>query len=74
MTFAAGMSCEGLKPVCAIYSTFLQRGFDQLIHDVCIQNLNVSFVSIAAALPAATAQRITDFWISRICAAFRTSS
>lgn len=43
VTFAAGLSCEGLKPVCAIYSTFLQRGFDQLIHDVCIQNLNVKF-------------------------------
>ena len=43
VTFAAGMSCEGLTPVCAIYSTFLQRGFDQLIHDVCIQNLNVKF-------------------------------
>jgi 1-deoxy-D-xylulose-5-phosphate synthase len=43
VTFAAGMSCEGLKPVCAIYSTFLQRGFDQLIHDVCIQDLNVKF-------------------------------
>ena len=43
VTFAAGMSVEGLKPVCAIYSTFLQRGFDQLVHDVCIQNLNVKF-------------------------------
>ena len=43
VTFAAGLSCEGLKPVCAIYSTFLQRGFDQLVHDVCIQNLNVKF-------------------------------
>jgi 1-deoxy-D-xylulose-5-phosphate synthase len=43
VTFAAGMSCEGLKPVCAIYSTFLQRGFDQVIHDVCIQDLNVKF-------------------------------
>ena len=43
VTFAAGMSCEGLKPVCAIYSTFLQRAFDQLVHDVCIQNLNVKF-------------------------------
>jgi 1-deoxy-D-xylulose-5-phosphate synthase len=43
VTFAAGLSCEGLTPVCAIYSTFLQRGFDQLIHDVCIQNLNVKF-------------------------------
>jgi 1-deoxy-D-xylulose-5-phosphate synthase len=37
------MSTEGLKPVCAIYSTFLQRGFDQLVHDVCIQDLNVKF-------------------------------
>src|SRR2546427_922674 len=43
VTFAAGLSVEGLKPVCAIYSTFLQRAFDQLIHDVCIQNLNVKF-------------------------------
>ncbi len=43
VTFAAGLSCEGLKPVCAIYSTFLQRAYDQLIHDVCIQNLNVKF-------------------------------
>jgi 1-deoxy-D-xylulose-5-phosphate synthase len=43
VTFAAGMSTEGLKPVCAIYSTFLQRAFDQIIHDVCLQNLNVKF-------------------------------
>jgi len=39
VTFAAGLACEGLKPVLAIYSTFLQRGYDQLIHDVAIQNL-----------------------------------
>jgi len=43
VTFAAGLACEGLKPVCAIYSTFLQRAFDQVVHDVCIQNLNVKF-------------------------------
>ena len=43
ITFAAGMSTEGLKPVCAIYSTFLQRAFDQIVHDVCLQNLNVKF-------------------------------
>ena len=43
VTFAAGLSCEGLKPVCAIYSTFLQRAFDQVVHDVCIQDLNVKF-------------------------------
>jgi 1-deoxy-D-xylulose-5-phosphate synthase len=43
VTFAAGLSCEGLKPVCAIYSTFLQRAFDQVVHDVCLQDLNVKF-------------------------------
>ena len=43
VTVAAGMACEGIKPVVAIYSTFLQRGYDQLIHDVCIQNLPVVF-------------------------------
>ena len=43
VTLAAGLACEGLKPVCAIYSTFLQRGYDQLIHDVAIQNLPVTF-------------------------------
>jgi 1-deoxy-D-xylulose-5-phosphate synthase len=44
VTMAAGMACEGLKPVCAIYSTFLQRAFDQIIHDVALQELNVFFV------------------------------
>jgi len=43
VTFAAGLACEGLRPVVAIYSTFLQRGYDQLIHDVAIQNLPVAF-------------------------------
>ena len=43
VTFAAGVACEGMKPVVAIYSTFLQRGYDQLIHDVAIQNLPVTF-------------------------------
>ena len=43
VTFAAGLACEGLKPVVAIYSTFLQRAYDQLIHDVAIQNLPVVF-------------------------------
>ena len=43
VTLAAGMACEGMRPVCAIYSTFLQRAFDQIIHDVCIQNLPVFF-------------------------------
>jgi 1-deoxy-D-xylulose-5-phosphate synthase len=43
LTFAAGLACEGQKPVVAIYSTFLQRAYDQLIHDICIQNLPVVF-------------------------------
>ena len=44
ITFAAGMAAEGLRPVTAIYSTFLQRGYDQILHDVCYQNLPVVFV------------------------------
>ncbi|HOX45033.1 MAG TPA: 1-deoxy-D-xylulose-5-phosphate synthase [Myxococcota bacterium] len=44
VTFAAGLACEGRRPVVAIYSTFLQRGFDQLVHDVCLQRLPVVFV------------------------------
>lgn len=43
VTLAAGLACEGLRPVCAIYSTFLQRGYDQLVHDVALQNLPVLF-------------------------------
>jgi len=44
VTFAAGMACEGLKPFCCIYSTFMQRGYDQVVHDVAIQNLPVRFM------------------------------
>ncbi len=43
LTLAAGMACDGLKPVVAVYSTFLQRGYDQLIHDIALQNLDVTF-------------------------------
>ena len=43
VTFAAGLACEGMRPVVAIYSTFLQRAYDQVIHDVCVQNLPVTF-------------------------------
>ena len=50
VTFAAGLACEGLKPVVAIYSTFLQRAYDQLIHDVAIQNLPVVFALDRAGL------------------------
>ncbi|HTQ73509.1 MAG TPA: 1-deoxy-D-xylulose-5-phosphate synthase [Burkholderiales bacterium] len=50
VTFAAGLACEGMRPVLAIYSTFLQRGYDQLIHDVCIQNLPILFALDRAGL------------------------
>jgi len=53
VTMAAGMACEGLKPVVAIYSTFLQRAFDQLIHDVGIQDLPVTFVLDRAGIVGA---------------------
>jgi 1-deoxy-D-xylulose-5-phosphate synthase len=53
VTFCAGMACEGLKPVAAIYSTFLQRGFDQVIHDVCLQDLNVTFAMDRAGIVGA---------------------
>jgi 1-deoxy-D-xylulose-5-phosphate synthase len=53
VTFAAGLACEGLKPVVAIYSTFLQRAYDQLIHDVAIQNLPVMFALDRAGLVGA---------------------
>ena len=53
VTFAAGLACEGLKPVVAIYSTFLQRGYDQLVHDVALQNLPVVFALDRAGLVGA---------------------
>ncbi len=53
VTFAGGLACEGLKPVVAIYSTFLQRGYDQLIHDVALQNLPVTFALDRAGLVGA---------------------
>ena len=53
VTFGAGLACEGLKPVVAIYSTFLQRGYDQLIHDVALQNLDVTFALDRAGLVGA---------------------
>jgi len=53
VTFAAGMACEGLKPAVAIYSTFLQRGYDQLIHDVALQNLPVVFALDRAGIVGA---------------------
>ena len=64
VTFAAGLATEGLKPVCAIYSTFLQRAYDQIVHDVCVQNLDVTFVLDRAGLvgaDGATHQGLFDF-------------
>lgn len=53
LTFAAGLACEGLKPVVAIYSTFLQRAFDQLVHDIALQNLDVTLAVDRAGLVGA---------------------
>ncbi|NQZ95911.1 MAG: 1-deoxy-D-xylulose-5-phosphate synthase [Myxococcales bacterium] len=53
VTFAAGLATEGMKPVAAIYSTFLQRAYDQVVHDVCIQNLDVTFALDRAGLVGA---------------------
>ncbi|WP_103035816.1 1-deoxy-D-xylulose-5-phosphate synthase [Castellaniella caeni] len=53
VTFAAGLACEGCKPVVAIYSTFLQRGYDQFIHDVALQNLDVTFALDRAGIVGA---------------------
>jgi len=53
VTFAAGLACEGMKPVVAIYSTFLQRGYDQLVHDVALQNLPVMFALDRAGIVGA---------------------
>jgi 1-deoxy-D-xylulose-5-phosphate synthase len=64
VTFAAGLASEGMKPVPAIYSTFLQRAFDQVVHDVCLQNLDVTFALDRAGLvgaDGATHQGLYDF-------------
>jgi 1-deoxy-D-xylulose-5-phosphate synthase len=53
VTFAAGLATQGMRPVVAIYSTFLQRGFDQVLHDVCLQNLPVTFAMDRAGLVGA---------------------
>ncbi|HXF42360.1 MAG TPA: 1-deoxy-D-xylulose-5-phosphate synthase [Pyrinomonadaceae bacterium] len=53
ITFCGGMACEGLKPVAAIYSTFLQRAFDQVIHDICLQNLDVTIAMDRAGIVGA---------------------
>ncbi|MBJ20365.1 MAG: 1-deoxy-D-xylulose-5-phosphate synthase [bacterium] len=69
ITFAAGLAAEGMKPVAAIYSTFLQRAFDQVVHDVCLQNLDVTFALDRAGLvgaDGATHQGLLDFGYFRM--------
>ncbi len=64
VTFAAGLATEGMKPVAAIYSTFLQRAYDQVVHDVCLQNLDVTFALDRAGLvgaDGATHQGLYDY-------------
>ena len=53
VTFAGGLAIEGFKPVCAIYSTFLQRAFDQIVHDICVQGLDVTFALDRAGIVGA---------------------
>jgi 1-deoxy-D-xylulose-5-phosphate synthase len=68
VTFAAGLAAEGMKPVAAIYSTFLQRAYDQVVHDVCLQNLDVTFALDRGGLvgaDGATHQGIFDYTYMR---------
>jgi len=62
VTFAAGLATEGMKPVAAIYSTFLQRAYDQLVHDVCLQNLDVTFALDRAGLVGADGATHQGLW------------
>ena len=74
VTFAAGLATEGYKPFCAIYSTFLQRGYDQVVHDVAIQNLPVRFAIDRAGLVGADGAdpcRLVRHRLSRLPAEFR---
>jgi len=69
VTFAAGLAADGLRPVCAIYSTFLQRAFDQVVHDVALQRLPVSFVLDRGGLVGAdgpTHHGVLDFAYLRV--------
>jgi 1-deoxy-D-xylulose-5-phosphate synthase len=62
VTFAAGLATEGMKPVAAIYSTFLQRAYDQVVHDVCLQNLDVTFAIDRAGLVGADGATHQGLW------------
>src|SRR5699024_8345716 len=70
VTLAAGMACEGLKPVVAIYSTFLQRGYDQLVHDVALQNLVVLLPSTVLAWWERMDQHMRVLMIMPLCGPF----
>lgn len=72
VTFAAGMACEGYKPFCTLYSTFLQRGYDQVVHDVAIQNLPVRFAMDRAGLVGADGATHAGAYDIAISAACRT--
>jgi 1-deoxy-D-xylulose-5-phosphate synthase len=67
VTLAAGMACEGLKPVVAIYSTFLQRAYDQFIHDVAVQGLDVTFAVDRAGIVGADGATHTGSFDSAYC-------
>ena len=71
---AAGMATQGLSPVCAIYSTFLQRAYDPIIHDVCLQELPVTFASIELGSHQMMALLIMDFSIYHTLGAYRMPS
>ena len=72
VTFCAGISLEGYKPFCAIYSTFLQRAYDQIVHDVAIQNLPVKFAIDRAGFVGQMVQHIKVHLIYLIYHAFQT--
>ncbi len=72
ITLAAGLACEGMRPVATIYSTFLQRAFDQIIHDVCIQKLPVFFCLDRAGIVGQMAQLTKGYMILLTCVVFLT--
>jgi len=72
VVFAAGLATMGFKPVCAIYSTFLQRAYDCIIHDVALQNLDVTFCMDRSSLSAMTVRRTTVSLTSRTAAVCQT--
>ncbi len=72
--FAAGLATQGKKPVVAIYSTFLQRAYDQIIHDVCLQKLPSFFAWIAQVCRPTMVRLTTDYLTCLTCTACRTRS